>query len=407
MPGTLGGQVVNAAPIGLLPAQAAAANAAAVSGQANGALVTVQDEGTDLTLRTVVNYVGSGVTASDDATNERTLVTVNAPKSTVSAGLPGFGGRLAGDLHYDTAAATEYVLTGTAGATRSSTFSFADGSLANQTNPDGSQWLGDANTFGDLTVVSGKAVIAATNSERGNKLAITGSASTTRMQTSVIVQASDVGAYNHVCYIRFHQDLLFYFSFGRVTPSVSVQGNGAASTLSVSAAAHNVTVPQLVEVEWNPTTGIASISVTNTVSGVKSSHSASVTPASNNSGFVHLRGYSELANSLSLDDFSYLDPGTLAWNPVVPTGLAYGTVAAKTSAYTMVAADDVILASGTFTVTLPAASSKKRLTVKNTGTGTITVAPASGTIDGAANRTLTTQYSSVDVVADGTNWFVT
>jgi hypothetical protein len=73
----------------------------------------------------------------------------------------------------------------------------------------------------------------------------------------------------------------------------------------------------------------------------------------------------------------------------------------------MSVADSIILANGTFTETLPSAASavNRRYTVKNTGTGTITIAPASGTIDGAANVTLTVQYSSFDFVSDGTSWY--
>lgn len=83
-------------------------------------------------------------------------------------------------------------------------------------------------------------------------------------------------------------------------------------------------------------------------------------------------------------------------------------VAAKTANYAMTATDGVILASNTITVTLPPVASAevgKHYTVKNVGTGTITIAPASGTLDGAANKTLAVQYSSIDVVTDGTNWY--
>lgn len=36
----------------------------------------IQDEGTDLTRRRTIDFVGAGVTATDDAANERTLVTI-------------------------------------------------------------------------------------------------------------------------------------------------------------------------------------------------------------------------------------------------------------------------------------------------------------------------------------------
>lgn len=85
-------------------------------------------------------------------------------------------------------------------------------------------------------------------------------------------------------------------------------------------------------------------------------------------------------------------------------------LATKTANYAMVPLDGLVLASGTITITLPDVSQAdvligKRYTVKNTGTGTVTVAPVAGTIDGAANTTMTVQYSSLDFVTDGTNWF--
>lgn len=82
----------------------------------------------------------------------------------------------------------------------------------------------------------------------------------------------------------------------------------------------------------------------------------------------------------------------------------------KAANYTMAALDGIVLANGTFTVTLPDVTLAdvaigKRYTVKNIGTGTVTVAPTAGTIDGAASFVMTVQYSSVDFVTDGTNWF--
>lgn len=84
---------------------------------------------------------------------------------------------------------------------------------------------------------------------------------------------------------------------------------------------------------------------------------------------------------------------------------------AKTTTYAMVAGDTVILgntASGGFTVTLPTAVGATRAyTVKKiAAANTLTVASASGTIDGAATVTIVVQYESITVVSDGTNWFV-
>lgn len=88
------------------------------------------------------------------------------------------------------------------------------------------------------------------------------------------------------------------------------------------------------------------------------------------------------------------------------------TVGAVSANYSMAATDAVVLATGTINVTLPALGTSgngvivgKRYTVKNVGTGTVTVLPPSGTIDGAGSFVMSVQYSSVDFVNDGTNWF--
>lgn len=84
-------------------------------------------------------------------------------------------------------------------------------------------------------------------------------------------------------------------------------------------------------------------------------------------------------------------------------------VSAHAADYAPVAlSGEVVLANGAITVTLPTPSVDNvgsTYTVKNIGTGTVTVHATSGTIDGGAAFTMTVQYSSVDFVNDGTNWF--
>lgn len=90
---------------------------------------------------------------------------------------------------------------------------------------------------------------------------------------------------------------------------------------------------------------------------------------------------------------------------VVDIGDDHGLVT-KTTNYTMVVADRIVLANGTITITLPPSPTVGlRYTVKNIGTGTVTVTPSSGTIDGAASTSMAVQYSSLDMLNDGTNWF--
>jgi hypothetical protein len=88
-------------------------------------------------------------------------------------------------------------------------------------------------------------------------------------------------------------------------------------------------------------------------------------------------------------------------------GYLYPTTSVTTT-YNANVGDTIILANGTFTVTLPspATCKNKRFAVKNTGAGTITVAGITGNIDGAANIQLTVTMESVDLVSDGTDYWV-
>ena len=87
-------------------------------------------------------------------------------------------------------------------------------------------------------------------------------------------------------------------------------------------------------------------------------------------------------------------------------GYLYPTTSV-TGAYNANVGDSVILADGTFTVTLPAANKckNKRFTIKNIGVGTITLDAATGNIDGIATQSIITLYS-LDVCCDGTNFWI-
>ena len=80
----------------------------------------------------------------------------------------------------------------------------------------------------------------------------------------------------------------------------------------------------------------------------------------------------------------------------------------------MAAHDNVILVNtsgGPVTITLPTPTNGRVLKVKdstgNAGTNNITINPhASETIDGAASKVINFNYGSVNLVSDGTNWFL-
>jgi len=80
-----------------------------------------------------------------------------------------------------------------------------------------------------------------------------------------------------------------------------------------------------------------------------------------------------------------------------------------TSTYTTTASDRVILASGTFTITLVAAASAtyKTLEIKNIGTGTVTVdANGSETIDASASAQTLSAKDAITLYSDGSGWWI-
>jgi len=86
------------------------------------------------------------------------------------------------------------------------------------------------------------------------------------------------------------------------------------------------------------------------------------------------------------------------------------TVTAKSTTYTA-SSYDFILANASvagFTITLPAASNGAVVRVKKVDatTNAVTIAPASGTIDGSSSASIVVQWHTDDYMSDGTNWYV-
>jgi hypothetical protein len=90
----------------------------------------------------------------------------------------------------------------------------------------------------------------------------------------------------------------------------------------------------------------------------------------------------------------------------------YFNVASTSANITLTDTNDIVLASaasGAITVTLPSPTSGKQLTVKKTDStvNSVTVSPSGGqTIDGGASYSLNTQYQSISLVTDGSNWYL-
>src|SRR4029077_9222285 len=84
-------------------------------------------------------------------------------------------------------------------------------------------------------------------------------------------------------------------------------------------------------------------------------------------------------------------------------------ISTPTTAGATAATDYVYLVSGTTTLTLPTAVGNTNLyTVKNVGTGVVTIATTSAqTIDGNSTITMATQFTSVDLISDSANWGIT
>lgn len=82
----------------------------------------------------------------------------------------------------------------------------------------------------------------------------------------------------------------------------------------------------------------------------------------------------------------------------------------KTANYTLTTLDEVVLCTGTFTITLPTSvgATGTAYIIKNIGTGLITVnTTSSQTIDGETSQPIIGQWTSMVVVSDGANWYIT
>ena len=100
----------------------------------------------------------------------------------------------------------------------------------------------------------------------------------------------------------------------------------------------------------------------------------------------------------------FLDGAGLSLNGVMCTGYI-----AKSANFTATSLTSTIDCTNTITITLPTAvgNSGRFHTIKNSGTGVITIATTSSqTIDGAATQSLLTQWSKITVQSTGANWII-
>lgn len=191
---------------------------------------------------------------------------------------------------------------------------------------------------------------------------------------------------------------------------ITVSGATLSSTgdLSVSASALVV----------NPVGSGPAVITTDSTSGI------SLDPSLNGGSSLTIKGVKWPDSMPTQGQLMVVDEnGDLQWSNTPPVtsaevvdALGYTptsrlTVVSKTTNYTVLADDHVILASGEITITLPAASavySGKTFTVKRVGSsGTVSVVvDGSGTIDNTTQINISTQYNSLTIVSDGTAYWV-
>jgi len=184
-------------------------------------------------------------------------------------------------------------------------------------------------------------------------------------------------------------------------------GDSSAVTLSLNA---NITKPWFAFID-NDSSSTATLSPT---SGVV--HGASQIPAGA-SGIIFFDGTDWWASTTSgntpaiphqwLNAYSP-STGTFTQSQPKATDITNPYVAVTTT-YAILATDyQIECTSGTFTVTLPTAVgiTGQVYSIKNTGTGSITVATtAAQTIDGQLTQTLS-QWSNMVVMSNGTGWII-
>jgi len=131
--------------------------------------------------------------------------------------------------------------------------------------------------------------------------------------------------------------------------------------------------------------------------------------------FMNGKDVSQNNNNFYFDPVNYrlgITCGSSGPNSTLQTGGSFATaISTQSSNYSASINDYTILCNSTLTITLPdATGAKGRIyVIKNIGTGTITITrngSTSQTIDGTATQTLSTQYQSMMIQSDGSNWYI-
>ena len=257
--------------------------------------------------------------------------------------------------------------------------------------------ISPAYTLHTFNVVSGAFTITAltklgaisfvtSTASRTITLAYNGTTHNTHFSTPLITLHNDLagldggvaGQFYHLTSAQYLANVTNFTVAGPTVPRVFTFPDAATTILTTNAA---VTVAQ-------GGTGLATLTDKNVILGAGTATPTFVAPST--SGNV-------------------LTSNGTTWTSATPSG-GLPAVVSKTTTYTALTTDDTIIASsGTFTITLYAASgnSGRTLNIKNAGTGVITIdANASETIDGALTQTISARYTNLQLRCDGTNWHI-
>lgn len=98
--------------------------------------------------------------------------------------------------------------------------------------------------------------------------------------------------------------------------------------------------------------------------------------------------------------------GDNTWSTPLGISRTILSISTATTAGVTASTDYTYLVSGTTTLTLPTAvGNTNRYSIKNVGAATVTIATTSSqTIDGSTTASVPVQYTTLDIVSDGTNW---
>ncbi len=137
-----------------------------------------------------------------------------------------------------------------------------------------------------------------------------------------------------------------------------------------------------------------------------------VTTDNSNGATSGITGSIQTDGGIGVAGPSYIDDKlTVSGDLIVDGNYINSITSLKTTDYTVLVADSYVLcghATVPFTITLFAASSNagRVIGIKNVNVAAVTVDTLGGNIDGSSTLLLDTQYASVSLVSDGTNWHI-